>query len=319
MSRITPYILIKVWVIAYYGLYQVDAFHSNPGSVPKTQTMQDRILSFDKFIESAEAAHKITLNLMGSTGDSDLSELSKPVSPPSMSDMIAPRALLGKNMGIINQYGCWCYFEQETFLGKGQPKDKIDQLCKDLHFGYECIMLDSLDEDSEHTHNDPISDQGKAPCIPWKITYNSAFNGGYNPLGLKQENLIRECERVNPVDSCQAKVCKVEGWFLNNYVVEAIFKSGINKEFSHKNGFDSDLECSTGTGEYTQQNERSNQPMTSEKVEKSCCGFYPKRFSYRLNGVKECCQRKLYNPTVHECCSDGSAMVSCLWFLIEKK
>ena len=36
----------------------------------------------------------------------------------------------------------WCFFDDDHGLGKGLPMDGIDAVCKNLHLGYECAMLD---------------------------------------------------------------------------------------------------------------------------------------------------------------------------------
>ena len=46
-------------------------------------------------------------------------------------------------LGVIDHYGCWCYFETDHGKGKGNPVNKIDQVCKTLHDGYSCAVKDS--------------------------------------------------------------------------------------------------------------------------------------------------------------------------------
>ena len=44
----------------------------------------------------------------------------------------------------FNGYGCWCYFGSGGYgKGKSQPVDGLDSLCRMLHQGYECAMIDS--------------------------------------------------------------------------------------------------------------------------------------------------------------------------------
>ena len=64
----------------------------------------------------------------------------------------------------INNYGCWCYFDADK-IGKGrsQPMNEVDQLCRNLHYGYECAKID--EEDSL------ISLTGEESCIPWQKDY----------------------------------------------------------------------------------------------------------------------------------------------------
>ena len=41
-----------------------------------------------------------------------------------------------------------------------------------------------------------------------------------------------------------------------------------------------------------------------------CCGTYPSRYPYGLNGNRECCGGLLYNPNVLFCCS-GDIKITC--------
>merc|ERR1712032_81410 len=36
----------------------------------------------------------------------------------------------------VNNYGCWCYFDDQVGNGRGEPVDLIDAECKNLHKGY---------------------------------------------------------------------------------------------------------------------------------------------------------------------------------------
>lgn len=97
------------------------------------------------------------------------------------------RAITQSDMGLLNDYGCWCFFESSHGNGKGKPVDELDTYCKALHDGYECIIADS-------------EAQGQA-CVPWEIPYNSAFGTGI-PTGLTMQGLSDECDTNNPADSC---------------------------------------------------------------------------------------------------------------------
>ena len=34
-------------------------------------------------------------------------------------------------------YGCWCFFEEDHGKGKGRPVNRVDEICKVMHDGYE--------------------------------------------------------------------------------------------------------------------------------------------------------------------------------------
>ena len=48
---------------------------------------------------------------------------------------------LGLWLSSINGYGCWCYFDGKFGKGKGEPIDELDQFCKTLQQGYECVIF----------------------------------------------------------------------------------------------------------------------------------------------------------------------------------
>ena len=59
------------------------------------------------------------------------------------------RSFTGFTVHILSNfhgYGCWCYFGTDGYgKGKSQPKDELDSLCKALHQGYECSIIDSIE------------------------------------------------------------------------------------------------------------------------------------------------------------------------------
>lgn len=204
------------------------------------------------------------------------------------------RALLPSNMGLINNYGCWCYFTDSVGKGKARPVDAIDTFCKTLHDGYMCILMDSADPEE--------SDEGA--CVPWEIGYNSAIgSGAFPPFGLTKANLNTECDRVNPGNFCGAATCKVEGYFVQSYFTYAIFGGLIDITKRHENGFDPALNCATPTG--------------TGPSEEACCGHYPERIPYRYNGDnRDCCidatgAGHVFNPSLFFCCDDGNVRLSC--------
>lgn len=191
------------------------------------------------------------------------------------------RTIPKEAMGIIKEYGCWCYFENDHGQGKGKPVNKIDEQCKVLHDGYECAILDGLDEGN--------------PCTPWEVPYNSATAYGLGFLSLG--NIREECNRQNPVDSCQSRACMVEGWFAISMFEIFVSNYHIDETAVHSNGFDPIEEC----------------PIIKKgPSERECCGIYPIRFPYKtLNGDRDCCVERTYFTNLLSCCSDGKVRVTC--------
>ena len=227
------------------------------------------------------------------------------------------RALMQTDMGLVNKYGCWCFFEDDHGRGKGEPQDEIDTICRTLHHGYECIIKDQEEKGT--------------PCVPWKIPYVTAFGGGFNPFsGVNIQNLNSECEAVNTPGSCEAQTCKVEGYFVQSYFIYAIFGGGIDRSMRHEEGFDFDSVCninysygrknfiSSALGYLDNINDiddlRYSRPFRfdSSPMQENCCGEYPIRYPYRHKGEKECCRQTVYNSELFYCCEDGTVQFACL-------
>jgi len=192
------------------------------------------------------------------------------------------RGLTAQDMGLLSDYGCWCYFEEAHGAGKGQPVDELDGYCKQLHDGYECIIADSVD--------------AGIPCVPWEVTYTSAFGGGI-PGGMTQQNIEITCDGVNIPNSCAAWTCKVESWFIQQYFLYSTSGGVINAANRHANGFDVTTGCPTSLG---------------HPSPKNCCGNYPARYPFKTyDGARDCCQSHTFNTNMFVCCSDGSISIAC--------
>jgi len=195
----------------------------------------------------------------------------------------SPACLLERNFGgsqqtidQLNEYGCWCYFDEDHGRGKGNPVDAIDEMCKVLADGYECAMRDAEDEGTT--------------CIPWEVDYTSAVGG----TGL---TIAEECAQSNPDSNCSARACVVEGTFIANLLDAFISGNNINNDHKHSNGFDVAVSCpvkKSGGGP-------SN---------KQCCGSYPDRFPYKTaGGDRKCCGSRTYNSLTLKCCDADSSTV----------
>lgn len=195
-----------------------------------------------------------------------------------------PRTIFGSDMGLINQYGCWCYFEDEHSRTKGGPVDQIDILCKRLHDGYSCAMMDGTAAGFD--------------CIPWEVNYNSAVGSG---LALNMDiNTIRtECDTQNPnTVSCENWACKIEGYFVQQLLMYFVNGGLINHANRHDNGFDPNLGCPT-----------SQQGQDSERA---CCDEQPIRFPFKTyDDARQCCVSHTYDATMFDCCNDGIVRVTC--------
>lgn len=199
----------------------------------------------------------------------------------------AMRTIAQTDMANINNYGCWCYFEGNHGKGKGVPIDDIDAICRVLHDGYSCILLDS--------------EAAGQSCIPWEIPYNSAVGSGIPALGMTEENLIQECDNQNAVGTCENWTCKVEGFFIRSLLLHFTQGGhGVNQSHRHSQGFSVSDSCPTA----------GNNPQT----ERECCGDYPRRRTFKpqgLNGTKGCCNGNTFNASLLQCCDDGTTAITC--------
>lgn len=186
--------------------------------------------------------------------------------------------MMGPTLQNINQYGCWCYFEEDHGKGKSQPVNEVDAFCKTLHQGYDCAIIDA-EEASE------------PECVPWEIDYLAANQG-------EVDVLVNLCETQNTGDNCAINACIVEGKFVAD-IFQAFF-GGLQLDMSvkHSEGFDVDTSCQTKAG--------------GVYSEKSCCGHYPYRHPFKTyDNNRACCQTKTYDVNVLTCCADGKARLTC--------
>merc|ERR1711944_284283 len=97
------------------------------------------------------------------------------------------RTITQADMDLINEYGCWCYFQDGYGQGRSKPLDEIDTLCKRLHDGYTCAIMDSRDLGDE--------------CVPWEVSYNSAIGSGML-IDMDIATIRQECDVQNPDNGC---------------------------------------------------------------------------------------------------------------------
>lgn len=193
--------------------------------------------------------------------------------------------LTGDNFDRVNEYGCWCYFEDDHGRGHGKPINGIDHICKKLADGYDCCMLDF----EEATGNDS--------CVPWEIQYLPGSGTG-------EVNIAFNCDgfnQVNPITNagfCANCACKVEGLFVTRAFNLFIAGGEIDEQYSQANGFDEKVHCPLQDG--------------IKDSERACCGEHPHRFPYKpLSGERGCCGQQTFDTTLQECCDDDIPRLSC--------
>merc|ERR1711937_785000 len=192
------------------------------------------------------------------------------------------KAITNQDMGLLADYGCWCYFESNHGHGRGHPIDELDSFCKTLHDGYECILFDSA----------AIGDA----CIPWTVHYSSAFGTGF-PSGLSEQDIVDRCDLNNGADSCAAQACKVEGWFTQQFFTYSLAGGSIDATKRHANGFEPKDSCPISAG---------------VRSDKACCGTYPMSSPFKTySGARDCCVSRTFNTDMFTCCADGKIAIVC--------
>jgi len=206
----------------------------------------------------------------------------------------------GNNNGFLDlsavwNYGCWCSFNEELLHGKGEPKNLVDEACKNLTMCARCNVIDNGDN-----------------CNPVETFYNA-------PLAKPGEELDvqKHCNRANRRSECRRSVCACETEFAAA-IIRIFFESSekFNTDFKHSNGFDRELECKSQTRSLSETSGNvmysigsANSPGrgstgNSYDGEMKCCGDYPMRKPFFETPMRMCCATGTYNPGTHDCC-DG--------------
>lgn len=185
---------------------------------------------------------------------------------------------LADAINSLNEYGCWCYFDNDHGRGKGIPSDDIDAFCKILHEGYECAMRDADDEGTS--------------CVPWEVEYEAAVGGS-------EVTELEACTLANSdKGNCAIRACTVEGTFVASLTAFLVLNNGgINDDRRHSEGFDPKESCPTKVG-------------GGGPSEISCCGVYPVRFPFKtLGGDRDCCGQRTFSTLTLTCCAEDTSTV----------
>lgn len=188
----------------------------------------------------------------------------------------------------LNAWGCWCYFDEDYSLGRSQPVNEIDELCRTLHDGYECILMDRQ------------RDAGDINCIPWEQEYSSGVRYQFVSLEDPRGQIRKVCARNNRNNKCAELSCMVENYFTAR-LLRLLYE-----------GIDVDHKVKVGQYGFSRENNcPSNKGPTSPR---ECCGTYPVRFPYKtegMNGDRDCCGEHTYWTAASDCCAGNVVRVSC--------
>ena len=82
------------------------------------------------------------------------------------------------NWSLFSRYGCWCHFDDAGVLkgnlnnrhGLGRPVDELDEYCRILQWGYDCLLMES--DANGYVMAEAIDPANNgAPCVPWEVQY----------------------------------------------------------------------------------------------------------------------------------------------------
>ena len=196
----------------------------------------------------------------------------------------------GRNSGPVNlwmqnlqEYGCWCFFDEKHGQGRGQPVDDFDSHCMKYHHAVSCAKLEI------------------ESCDPYVTTYQITTSQKNNG------DIHHDCETGN--DPCQEATCYAQSHFISLLLIEQLQDLQVPDypNFSARTGnFDNDQCRSSGPG-------RERQEM--------CCGTWKHntkkhlKFPSQLN--RQCCDHptngsfKTYDASLASCCADGNVRIQC--------
>jgi len=206
--------------------------------------------------------------------------------------------MMGSSLKNIVNYGCWCYFGTEGHgKGRGEPVNQVDEFCKNLHDGYQCIVLDAESE-------------GQQNCVPWEVDYTTSPS--------MVADLTELCTRKND-NNCAIRTCIVENLFITSIFQAFISGYTLDDSFSALNGFDQEETCFPKMMETTEKpvgahgggGYGGNSNLISENQESMCCGDYPHRFPHKKLAGKECCGSKSYDSGLLQCCDQDKVQFTC--------
>lgn len=189
----------------------------------------------------------------------------------------------------IDGYGCWCYFGDDHGKGMGKPLNAVDEMCKILQNGYECVLMDR-------------QAAGDNDCVPWDQPYGSGTTFAFLQRDDPKPLIRKMCQRSNrkqPNKECAELSCNVETFFTVEVFRYLMAGSDYNRELEHARGFEPVTECPTGKGQFS---------------DRECCGTYPIRFPYKTvgaSGNRECCGEHTFWTQTSQCCPGNVVKVSC--------
>lgn len=181
-------------------------------------------------------------------------------------------------MQRLQEYGCWCYFDEFHGLGHGPVQNGYDSACQKLHQGIECANKEIPNCDAN------VQD--------YEATISSS------PAG--DGNVVYDCVSNNGGDECAMATC----WLESNFIAGIMEQSMVHEKTPEYDMY------SVSEGAFTR--DQCTGPLGPRPHENICCGTFlanTRRPIPVYEGTsRECCERedgsfKTFDPMMFQCCA----------------
>lgn len=188
-------------------------------------------------------------------------------------------------MDSLQEYGCWCYFDELHGMGRGSAVNGYDAACQALHQGITCANMDYEGCDANTQMYDSRVRQDKS-----------------SPGGLVVDCEIFNTEAIyGDKYECAIATCYIESAFVNAVLMESLVyeEHPQYSQFSVSAGFNRVDECAGS--------------KAAREHELECCGQFSantrRPIAIYADEDKKCCEKedgsfRTYKADLHQCC-DG--------------
>jgi len=167
-------------------------------------------------------------------------------------------------------YGCYCMpvnFDKDDYVGRGDPVDEIDAICRDLWSCYKCAKIDSSDKHCKHS-----------------MTYEwyQKINGNV------------KCGDTSHNTQCQSDLCECDANFARRLLS---VEDEIRDEFRVGKNFKREEKCNVkAERELTAARPSLLNNNNNEEIQKTkCCGDKLSRVPYKTFKF-DCCADQTIKP-----------------------
>jgi hypothetical protein len=196
---------------------------------------------------------------------------------------------------MASGYGCWCFFGDQHLArnAKGAPADRMDELCKQLHNNYECLLQD-------------FEQLGLGECYGWQEDHAINF---LQTATTTDQQLVDGCTSQNSASVCKTNACIIEAAFVRDFgiLMDGGDFTPLSRGFHYRMNADGQLE-ENPNHEFFRQDNCYGVPGRDNPAPR-CCGSFPNRLVFNAN-IRGCCnENELYHfGNNMECCPDGTVI-----------